>query len=270
MSKKIVILYSGGLDSFIMRRIAQVTEPNAEIKCIYWDHGQPVAQKEIATLPKDIEVRKVDWLNLDGKTTVAQKGRREGAIMIPGRNLVFAVLTACEELPDEIWMGTLHGETHSKGTDKNFVFLEKTEELLNYVIGPFLQTDLTIRFPLAEMELNKSKEVTWALNNGLTQEQLTSTRSCHDGNSNGCGNCIQCFKRWCAFGENKISENYDIHPLLSDFGCKFAYDMVMCELGKDDYYEPQTRAEIIPFLKFFYKQSPEYFNDDLKKLMEKI
>jgi len=253
-----------------MKRIAEVTEPNAQVKCIYWHHGQPVAEKEIATLPKDVEVRKVDWLNLDGKTTVAQKGRREGAIMIPGRNLVFAVLSACEELPDEVWIGALHGETHKKGTDKNFVFLERTEELLNYVIGPFLQNDLTIRFPLAEMELNKSKEVTWALNNGLTKEQLTATRSCHDSNSNGCGNCIQCFKRWCAFGENGFSENYDVHPLQSDFGRQFAYDMLNCELGRDNYYEEDTRKEVIPYLIYHYKHNPDVFPKITIDLVEQV
>ena len=247
---KISILYSGGLDSRVMWEIAKQETVDTDIQLIYWDHGQPVAQREIATLPKEVEVRKVDWLNLPYQDLVTQKGRREGQIMIPGRNLALAVLTACQELPDQLWIGTLHGEAHEKGTDKNYLFLTLMEKTLNYVLGPFLKAKIKVRFPLEEMALNKVSEVSWALRVGVSAKELLRTRSCHDSTTDRCGNCIQCFKRMCAFGMNNITEEYDVDPLYSEFGIKFTQDILSCEAGLDDYYDKDTRAEIIPYLRF--------------------
>lgn len=267
---KISILYSGGLDSYIMYRMALIMHPEAHIRCIYYDHGQPVAKREIAGLPDFVEVRRIDWLD-ENKKPVAQPGRREGAIMIPGRNLVFGTLLACQELPDEIWIGALHGETHAKGTDKNWIFLEHLNRTINYVLGPFrYYQPITVRFPLAEKNLDKRSSVAWALENGCTIDELKSTRSCHSGETDRCGNCIQCFKRWCVFGSNGFSEEYDIHPLLSEFGRQFTFDLFNCEAGNDSYYEKDTRWELLPYLIKQYEISPELFEDRTKELINKI
>ena len=249
---KISILYSGGLDSRIMWELAKRNNPNDEIKLVYWDHGQPVARREIETLPNEVEIRKVDWLNLPEQELVHQRGRREGKIMIPGRNLALAVLTACQDLPDELWIGALHGETHEKGTDKNYTFLTMLQDTLNYVIGPFLESKISVKFPLEEMGLNKMSAVSWAIEVGISPEELLKTRSCHSSTTDRCGNCIQCFKRYCAFGMSGFKEEYDVHPLMSEFGKKFVKDMLNCEAGIDDYYDEDSRAEIIPYLRRFH------------------
>jgi 7-cyano-7-deazaguanine synthase in queuosine biosynthesis len=267
---KISVLYSGGLDSFIMYHMAKLQHPNDEVVAIYYDHGQPVAEKEIANLPDFVEVRKVDWLSQE-KTPIAQPGRREGAIMIPGRNLVFGTLIACQELPDEIWMGALKGETHEKGTDKNYTFLEHLNTTINYVLGPFKHhSPIKARFPLADAGLDKLGEVVWALDNGLTQEDLLSTRSCHDGDSDACGQCIQCIKRWAVFGECGFEEQYDVHPLESEFGKQFVYDMLNCALGNDDYYGEETRAEMIPFILFYADKYPEKYENRTLELIKQL
>ncbi len=213
---KIVILYSGGLDSFIMYHMAKVKFPDAEIQAIYFNHGQPVADKEIEGLPDFVEVRNIDWLNKE-KTPVAQAGRREGAIMIPGRNLVFGTLIACQELPDEIWIGALKGETHEKGTDKNYMFLSHMNNTINYVLKPF-KDNIEAKFPLADAGLDKLSAVQWGLENGLSDDDILSTRSCHNGDTDACGQCIQCIKRWAVFGICGFSEDYDIHPLDGEYG----------------------------------------------------
>lgn len=268
--KKIAILYSGGLDSFIMHHMAHVYHPEAEIVSIYYDHGQPVAKREITGLPDFVEVRKITWLD-EEKLPVTQPGRREGAIMIPGRNLVFGTLIACQELPDEVWIGALHGETHEKGTDKNYKFLKYMQDTVNYVVGPFRHhEEIKFRFPLADEKLNKLGEVQWALENGLTKADLLGTRSCHDGNSHACGQCIQCYKRWAVFGECGFEEEYDVHPLDSEFGKQFTFDIVNCELGNDDYYDETSRAEIMPYLVKYFKMNPGHFEPRLRKLLEEL
>ena len=268
---KIAVLYSGGLDSYIMYHMAK-TQCSAkdEVVAIYYDHGQPVAKREIAKLPDFVEVRNIDWLT-ESKLPVAQPGRREGAIMIPGRNLVFGTLIACQELPDEIWMGTLKGETHDKGTDKNYTFLGHLNTTVNYVLGPFkYHSPITARFPLAEAGLDKLGEVQWALANGLTKEQLVATRSCHDGDSDACGQCIQCVKRWAVFGECGFEESYDVHPLDSEFGKKFVYDLVNCALGNDEYYGQETRAEMMPWILKQAKENSAKFETRTLRLIEQL
>lgn len=259
---KIAILYSGGLDSFIMYHKAKIDFPNAEISAFYYDYGAKFCEREIEKLPSFVKVRKVDWLD-DKITPVAQPGRREGAIMIPGRNLVFGVLLACQELPDKIWLGALHGETHAKGTDKNYTFLSHLNTTVNYVVGPFKNhSPISCEFPLADEKMDKLDSVKWALTNGLTEKQLTATRSCHDGSTDKCGACIQCIKRWAVFGECGFSEKYDIHPLESKFGKQFVRDLVLCEMGKDDYYGEETRAEIMPYIYRYSLMNPNMFEPD--------
>lgn len=267
---KIAVLYSGGLDSYIMYHMAKKTHPNDEIICIYYDHGQPVAKREIENLPDFVKIKKVQWLD-ENNGPIAQPGRREGAIMIPGRNLVFGVLLACQELPDEIWMGTLHGETHEKGTDKNYIFLKYLNETINYVLGPFKYfSPIQVKFPLADSKLNKLEEVRWALNNGISKEDLIKTRSCHNGDTDRCGACIQCIKRWAVFGECGFTEDYDIHPLDSDFGRVFVYDLINCAVGNDNYYSEETREEMMPFILRYSKQFPEKFEKRTLELIQKI
>lgn len=268
--KKIVILYSGGLDSYIMAHMAQRKHPEAEVVAVYYDHGQPVAQAEMALLPGFVQVRRVDWMN-EANGPIAQPGRREGAIMIPGRNMAMAVLAACQELPDEIWLGALHGETHAKGTDKNFTFLEKMSELVNYVLGPFVHhNNIKFRFPLAEDKLDKLGAVEYALSTGLTPAELTATRSCHDPRYHACGNCIQCVKRWAVFGACGFGEEYNEHPLLSEFGRKFVREMLACALGQDDYYGPTTYREMLPGLLKAGIETPELFEPDTLALLDQV
>jgi len=265
---KISVLYSGGLDSRIMHHMAKIKYPNAEITATYFKHGQPNEAREVNGLPAFVDIKQIDWLGGD-KQPVAQKGRREGAIMIPGRNLLFATAIACQELPNEIWIGALQGETHEKGTDKNYTFLSKMNETLGYVLGPF-QENITGVFPLADAGLDKLGEVKWALENGLTKEDLLDTRSCHSGETERCGECIQCVKRWAVFGECGFSETYDLDPLESDFGKKFIYDLVNCALGNDDYYDEVTRAEMMPFIIKTFKETPERFEERTQKLLQVI
>ena len=99
---KIVILYSSGLDSRIMLHYAQQKYPDADIKCIYYQHGAESEQHELSLLPDFVEVRKIDWLGEKIKPVAKKEDPFAGAIYIPGRNLVFSVLAASQELADSL------------------------------------------------------------------------------------------------------------------------------------------------------------------------
>jgi len=215
--KKIVILYSSGLDSRILYLKALHEHPNSEIKLLYWDHGHNAAKSEIHRLPSNAHVRKVEWLDkVNG--LYEKKGDPSGPIYIPGRNLVFAVLTACQELPDEIWLGGLHEENHPGATDKNDEFIRLTEQVVNYVLSPF-KDNIKIRIPLAEAKLTKYKATKWALANGASSFALMATISCYQQESSDatkpCGNCKQCMRRYLIFKDLGFEEKYEEHPIES-------------------------------------------------------
>jgi 7-cyano-7-deazaguanine synthase in queuosine biosynthesis len=224
---KIVILYSSGLDSRIMLHYAQQKYPDADIKCIYYQHGAESEQHELSLLPDFVEVRKIDWLGEKIKPVAKKEDPFAGAIYIPGRNLVFSVLAASQELADEIWMGTLYDEVNPKGTDKNDTFRNLTSGVLSYVLSPFID-NVTIRFPFAEEKWTKVDAVSWALDNGLSKEEIVDTTSCWHRvkGERPCGRCKQCFKRQLVLMLNDIEEDCKFNPLDEKWGLHLAQSYI--------------------------------------------
>lgn len=210
---KIVILYSGGLDSYLMLKWAEHHYPDAEVKCLYYKHGAESEAHEISLLPDYVEVRTVDWLGDKIKPLPKKSDPFAGAIYIPGRNLVFATLAACQEVPDEIWLGVLADENNEQATDKNDHFRQLAMASINYALSPF--TDgVTIKFPFAEAGFTKLDTVRWALENGVPREEIERTVSCwhaHDGLH--CGRCKQCVKRFLVFDAVGLHTNYVVEPM---------------------------------------------------------
>lgn len=217
---KISILYSGGLDSLMMYHYAKVKHPDAEVECVYWDHGHAARQSEMEHLPSFVKVRKVDWLNLpvDGGYLAKETEPASGAMYIPGRNLVFSVLTACQGLADEVWVGALLEEAHEHASDKNYEFFEKSTAVLSHVLGPWKER-VVVRAPFVDEKWSKFDALKWCLENGLAQEDVIDTYSCYnlEGSSSfkKCGNCKQCVRRLLIFHKLGFDELFDLvgHPL---------------------------------------------------------
>ena len=215
---KIVILYSGGLDSFILYHYAKKYYLDREIECVYYKHGCQSEESELKNLPNFVEIKEIDWLNNSNKAKSKDSDPFAGNIYIPGRNLVFITLAACQKLPTEIWMGTLADENNQTGTDKNTWFRMETEKLLNYTLSPFLSKGLKIRFPFVENDWTKLKAIQWALDNELCEDEITKQVSCWNHDGENCGNCKQCFKRELNFRILGIKDSYKENPLENNFG----------------------------------------------------
>jgi 7-cyano-7-deazaguanine synthase in queuosine biosynthesis len=237
--RKIVILYSGGLDSFLLKKYAETEYPDTEIKCVYYKHGADAEVKEIERLPDFVEVRNVDWLGNNIRAMPKKDDPFAGAIYIPGRNLVFTVLAASQELPDEVWMGTVWDEDNDKATDKNENFRKGTSELLSYVLSPFLDS-VKIRYPFVENGWSKEDCVNWALyTKAATKEEIINTVSCwHQKANEPCGQCKQCFKRYFVFLLNGFSEDYLVNPAFSRYGQELLIKYI------DTYYNTESNLDI--------------------------
>lgn len=249
--EKIVILYSGGLDSLIMRHYAKVKYPEAKIKCLYYAHGADSEDSEIQRLPSYVEVRVLQWLGDKIKPVAKKEDPFAGAIYIPGRNLIFSALAACQELADEIWMGTLVDEDNPKGTDKNQKFRQDTSELLSYVLSPFLDK-VTVKFPFVDEKWTKADCVKWALETGLSPKEITNTVSCWHHHGIACGQCKQCFKRQLVFKLNDLEEEYATDPISSAFGLNLV-DGYMNAVFNDD----STNADECNVVSMLIKLSDE-------------
>lgn len=218
----IVILYSGGLDSLMMEKLAVRDYPDAKITGLFFSHGQDSVDREIKYLPKWVKIKKIDWLGDEIKPVSKKSDPFAGAIYIPGRNLVFSTLAACYYQPDEIWMGTLADENNKDATDKNDTFIQKTEDVLDYVLSPFLN-HVKVSFPLAERGWTKTDAVKSLLESGhISKEEILKTSSCwfHVGDK-PCGKCKQCLKRALVLRNFDIVEEHEYyHPLdIKNVGC---------------------------------------------------
>lgn len=237
---KIVILYSGGLDSFLMKKYAEIKYPSSEIVFIYYKHGAESEEEEIRRLPKYVDIREVEWLNDKRKPVSKKDDPYAGNIYIPGRNLIFSSLAACQELPNEIWMGTLWDEDNFKATDKNEFFRSSTSSLLSYVLSPFLD-GVKVRFPFVDEGWTKLDCIQWALSNGVSKDDIKSTVSCwNQKGDKPCGVCKQCFKRKLNFLLSNIDEDYIEDPLNSDHGRKL---LEMYLLSNDEMNEDEKNIK---------------------------
>lgn len=247
---KLLILYSGGLDSFLMYRYAVGTGLYApeDIKCVYYDIGQDYAEKEIAVLPDFVEIRKVDWLNIVDNTG-GKEGNESGSIFIPGRNMVLATLAASQYLPDVIWLGALAGEGHEGATDKNYKFKKQITELMSYVLSPF-KGEVKLSYPFAEMNMGKRDIVSYAIMNGLaTAEEILATSSCMSGVEEKCGKCVVCFRRWGIFKQIGLKEEYTTHPLHHPENWEIVRAMTD---PNNAHYDDKRKEEILPALLMQY------------------
>jgi 7-cyano-7-deazaguanine synthase in queuosine biosynthesis len=246
---KILILFSGGLDSLIMKRYAEVNYPDAEVVCAFYDIGQEYNHKEVAALPPFVEQLTLDWLtpNVEAQS---KDGSDSGNIYIPGRNLVLAVAAACKYLPDQVWLGALLGEVHESATDKNWKFLDQASDTLSYVLSPFKPNGVQVKFPLANAGFNKLTATKWALDNGVPVEAILKSSSCLSGEHGNCGKCVVCFRRWGIFKQLGIpEEQYNVHPLESTEN-----ELIAAEMLLGTYYDEHRIQEIVPALPDWYKE----------------
>ncbi len=240
--KKIVILYSGGMDSLVMARFAAFKEPEAEVVKLYIDLGHAYAFKERACLPADTEIRSLDWMQDRRPVGKAMSGSASGDIIIPGRNMVLAAIAASIHLPDEVWMGALCGEDHAGSTDKNAKFRKLMSKSLGYVLSPWRPKGVTIRFPFIEQRWGKLDMTRWAIGEGgIPKEAIRASSSCLSGTAKPCGRCVVCWRRWGIFTHLDIPvDDFEIHPFRAA-----GFWAMVAEMLHGDHYDRYRCDEVL-------------------------
>lgn len=218
---KIVILYSGGVDSCVLYHRTKVKYPHAEVKAIYYDFGQPYAQTEIDNLPDFVEVRKQPWANYDNSIhfDIDTPG------IMWGREQFLTVCAYMQEKPDLILVGVLKDEMSGDMSDE---CRQATENFLQFLSkdGVFC----AVEYPFAEEGMHKIDVVRWAVENNL---DITKTITCMKEKT-PCNKCIGCVQRNLVFN----------HLGLTDIRISFTDLMKQNLLSKDPRYVELISEEL--------------------------
>jgi 7-cyano-7-deazaguanine synthase in queuosine biosynthesis len=195
--EKTVLLYSGGLDSFIA---AKLLKPDV---LLYIKTGCRYETKELKKLK--LAEKELGWKikYVDGsflKTFEQNNGH------IPLRNLFFTQIASL--YGDVVYLIGLKGELSK---DKNTRFKNKTNNLLNYLFNDKMDENFKkIRIELPFKSLTKTQLIKLYLNNGFDVDDLERyTVSCYHEKYNACGKCNACFRRWVAETLNGIERKYE-------------------------------------------------------------
>lgn len=195
MSKPI-LLFSGGLDSFITWRLL------GRPRCVYVCLGHHYQRQELDTVRRLLECLPIEL-------EVTEVGQRFGTLEqpdghIPYRNLVLALVGATYGSP--VWLGALRGET---SRDKSHRFYREVSRLLGFLEpGP-----ARVEAPVSGR--TKTGLVAEYLRRFPTPEDrwlLLQTRSCYEAGELPCGRCMACVRRWVALRLNDLHETYQVDP----------------------------------------------------------
>lgn len=210
-----ILLFSGGIDSYIAWHYLKYPQT------VYFDLKTPYSQKEIKVIKKLIPATMIDEsLNLSER----QVGKNA---YIPFRNLYLAML-ACK-YSDTIVIAGLKDDSVS---DKNELAFLKFSMLLS----DLEQRQITVTSPFWQM--TKEDIVKWFLYKFPpgASEYLYNTVSCYsEEDTNYCGKCPSCFRKWCALRANGIDIDFYNKKLMLDY----------YEKALKGYYIPERNKLII-------------------------
>ena len=193
-SGKKVLLYSGGLDSYILSKFI---EPDVFLYC---DLGL-----------RDSESEKY-WLLKSNKNIVIDNRFRQGDLQ---KSIAFtplrATLMTCvaSYYGEEIYIGALNGEAYLTHTDE---FKTRMENLLTYMYSAFVedqQKKIQIKTPLSNLYKGEIIDKYLSEVPGASLEKLAEdTFSCYNPtlDHQECGLCRHCVHKWITL----MSRGYDM------------------------------------------------------------
>lgn len=182
MQDKVVQLYSGGLDSYIISKLI-----NPDVK-LYFNYGTEQNKLEMSVLPDDVIVKDLP---------IGEYTQDDGLSTIPLRNLIFASIAV--NYGNKIVLGGLKSDLHF---DKKPEFARLTTELFNSVLEKERQPK-TVKLMLPFKDYTKTDLIVEYLKEGYSLDDLDKySWSCHTpDNGKPCGHCQACNARRQAIQE---------------------------------------------------------------------
>ncbi|MAL97933.1 7-cyano-7-deazaguanine synthase QueC [Hydrocarboniclastica marina] len=213
MKHPVVVIYSGGMDSFTLLHMAR--SQGRTVHALSFNYGQRhVRELDYASwvcTNLQLDHRVVDITSiqelLQGSSLTGESPVPEGhyaasnmkSTVVPNRNMILLSLAighAVTTGASEVWYGA-HGGDHAIYPDCRPQFVERMDEvaqIANYepvrIVAPFLHAD-------------KGQILRQGLALGLDYGQ---TWTCYNGREKACGRCGSCVERLEAFAANGLAD----------------------------------------------------------------
>ncbi|GAA0845714.1 7-cyano-7-deazaguanine synthase QueC [Marinobacter szutsaonensis] len=213
MTETVVVIYSGGMDSFTLLHLARAR--GYKVHALSFNYGQrhvrelDCARQVCADLGiphKEIDIRAMSEV-MSGSSLTSDIEVPEGhyeedsmkATVVPNRNMILLSLAtgyAVTAGASAVWFGA-HGGDHAIYPDCRPEFVEKMDavcRVANY-------EPVGIEAPLIRMD--KGEILAEGLKLGLDYSQ---TWTCYNGRDKACGRCGSCVERLEAFAANGVTD----------------------------------------------------------------
>jgi len=216
MKKKSVCIISGGMDSALSAKMAQVE--GYEIIALHFNYGQRTQQKELECFRKiasAVEASKIYEIDLpffeqigasaltDKHIDVPTGGIEEGVPVtyVPFRNGIFLSIAAAvaeKHGAEALFIGVVE-EDSSGYPDCRETYIEQMQNAIN--LGTKDETQLEIKMPLVALKKSQIVQKSLALH-----VPLKDTWSCYKSEEKACGVCDSCRLRLKGFKEAGSSD----------------------------------------------------------------
>lgn len=181
---KTVLLYSGGLDSFIISKLQNFDT------LLYINIGSRYSQIEM----KYIKKQNLPNLIIDNRLNLGDV-EDPNHFLVPARNLFFATIASF--YGDKITMGALSGD---RSSDKDEKFADLTSGLLQHIYKQsWWCEERKVEILLPYKNYTKSQLIAEYLNKSLNINDLVhGSFSCYSPTHDGkpCGTCKPCLRKW--------------------------------------------------------------------------
>ena len=223
MMAEACVLVSGGVDSYVAFFEAVRKFGSDSVIGLFVDYGQPYVLKEQATIQKlfldggwDVQTIQVPLCEYQRKVTPEDPE-------VYGRNLLLAFYGAL--FGKRIWLSSLESEVGVRpGTwDHGPIFTHTASALFSQIFQS-IRPETILESPFSGM--TKSQVIAHArLNLDLPVKGLETTVSCYADTKKPCGECKACFKRWVAFTNNSLEEDFRTNPAFSQYATNLVGQM---------------------------------------------
>lgn len=233
-----VLLSSGGMDSYLLACLPALRDNAVHV---FVNMCQPYWQKEQRSALRTAQQTGGQFIRVHTTRLDQFEDRKTG--IIPFRNAMLLLNAA--QYGDRIHFGVLHGETVG---DKSVSFFRSLENAMNMSLTGTVRSESDMRIVTPFSKKTKADCIVDYLRDGGELAPLLATVSCYselDGESQHCGTCPSCFKRWvaltCALAVD-VCTRYPKHFLHHPAQWQTrAYWQTLCKLK----YSKQRAAETI-------------------------
>lgn len=205
--KDCVVLFSGGLDSYIhlywaLQHFDRVSALFVNLHHRYMQREKMAYHHCMMDLSSQYRGLVGEFAELDLSQVEEPNG------FIPLRNMY--LLQLATHYSKNVVFGTLH---HESAPDHRMPFIGMMEWLINSQLQPseYKKEASSVNILTPFSNYTKTELVRWYLGNGGDAEALRRTVACYSEKGQ-CGQCRSCLNRWVAMDSNGIEEGYSYRP----------------------------------------------------------